>query len=172
MVAPKRSIGIPPNTVDGGDPAGCRRHHRTRVFDSQSLSRRPDRVAARQEFGHWESDLTEFRREHGKVNVASLVERVSRYVVVLRDEDRRSKPIMQALIEGLAPLTAEARRSITFDRGTEFSGWLHLKAGIGADSWFCDPRRLGRKALSRPPTTGFESTSPARPARRRWQIDF
>ena len=68
-----------------------------------------------------------------------LVERVSRYAVVMRNEDRRSKPIMEALIQGLAPLPADARQSITFDRGTEFSAWKHLKAGIGADAWFCDP---------------------------------
>ena len=44
---------------------------------------------------------------------------------------------MEALIIGLAPLPADARQSITFDRGTEFSAWQHLKDGIGADSWFC-----------------------------------
>ena len=44
-----------------------------------------------------------FRKESGKVNVTSLVERVSRYTVVMRNEDRRSEPIMEALIAGLAP---------------------------------------------------------------------
>ena len=81
-----------------------------------------------------------FRKEHGKVNVTSLVERVSRYAVVMRNEDRQSKPIMESLINGLAPLPADARQSITFDRGTEFSAWKYLKAGIGADAWFCDPQ--------------------------------
>ena len=37
-------------------PRGCRRHYRTQIFDSQSLSRRPERVAERGEFGHWECD--------------------------------------------------------------------------------------------------------------------
>lgn len=76
---------------------------------------------------------------HGKVNVTSLVERVSRFAVVMRNEGRQSKPIMEALIQGLAPLPADARQSITFDSGTEFSAWTHLKAGIGVDAWFCDP---------------------------------
>lgn len=67
--------------------------------------------------------------------MTSLVERVSRHAVVLRNEDRQSKPIMEALIHGLAPLPAEARQSITFDRGTEFSAWPRLKDGIGAYSW-------------------------------------
>lgn len=121
-------------------PRGHRRHDRTHIFDVQSLSHRPDRIARRAEFGHWECDLMMFRKEHGKVNVTSLVERVSRYAVVMRNEDRRSKPIMEALIQGLAPLPADARRSITFDRGTEFSAWRDLKNGIGADAWFCDPQ--------------------------------
>lgn len=121
-------------------PRGYRRHNRTHIFDTQSLSHRPERVSERVEFGHWECDLMMFRKEHGKVNVTSLVERVSRYAVVMRNEDRQSKPIMEALIQGLAPLPADARQSITFDRGTEFSAWRHLKAGIGADAWFCDPQ--------------------------------
>ena len=81
-----------------------------------------------------------FRREHGKVNVTSLVERVSRYAVLMRNEDRTSKPIMVSLINGFAPLPVNARRSITFDRGTEFSAWKRLKDSIGADAWFCDPQ--------------------------------
>jgi len=126
-------------------PRGHRRHNRTRIFDSQSLSHRPDRISERTEFGHWECDLMMFRKEHGKINVTSLVERVSRYTVVMRNEDRQSKPIMEALINGLAPLPADARQSITFDRGTEFSAWQRLKDGIGADSWFCDPQAPWQK---------------------------
>ncbi len=98
------------------------------------------------EFGHWECDLMMFCKEYGKVNVTSLVERVSRFAVVTRNEDRQSKPVMEAVIQGLAPLPADARRSITFDRGTEFSAWKHLKAGIGADAWFCDPQAPYQKS--------------------------
>lgn len=121
-------------------PRGYRRHQRGHIFDTQSLSYRPERIAERSEFGHWECDLMMFRKEHGKVNVTSPVERVSRYAVVMRNEDRTSKPIMESLISGLAPLPAQARQSITFDRGTEFSGWHRLKDGIGTDAWFCDPQ--------------------------------
>jgi IS30 family transposase len=121
-------------------PRGYRRHNRTHIFDVQSLSHRPERISERLEFGHWECDLMMFRKEHGKVNVTSLVERVSRFTVVIRDEDRQSKPIMESLIQGLAPLPADARQSITFDRGTESSAWQRLTDGIGADAWFCDPQ--------------------------------
>ncbi|ABD57146.1 Transposase and inactivated derivatives IS30 family-like protein (plasmid) [Jannaschia sp. CCS1] len=119
---------------------GMRRYKRTHILDSQSLSQRPEYVAERREFGHWECDLMMFRREHGRINVTSLVERVSRFTVVSRNEDRQSKPIMDALIDGLAPLPADARQSITFDTGTEFSAWQRPKNGIDADAWFCGPQ--------------------------------
>lgn len=123
-------------------PRGYRRHQRGHIFDRQSLRHRPAAVSQRIEFGYWECDLMMFRKEHGKINVTSLVERVSRFTFVLRNEDRQSRPIMEALIKGLSVLPAEARWSITFDRGTEFSGWQRLKDGMGTDSWFCDPHQL------------------------------
>ena len=76
-----------------------------------------------------------FRKEHGKVNVTSLVERVSRYAVVMRNEDRQSKPIMESLINGLAPLPADARQSITFDRGCH----LALKWALPQSVWHTYP---------------------------------
>tara|TARA_R100000935_G_scaffold573_1_gene2016 strand:- start:801 stop:1811 length:1011 start_codon:yes stop_codon:yes gene_type:complete len=126
-------------------PRGQRRHNRTHIFEAQSLSYRPESIGERTGFGHWECDLMMFRKEHGKVNVTSLVERVSRYTVVMRNEDRQSKPIMEALVKGLATLPADARQSITFDRGTEFSAWQRLKDGIGTDAWFCDPQAPWQK---------------------------
>ena len=52
---------------------------------------------------------------------------------------------MEALIKGLSVLPADARQSITFDRGTEFSAWQCLKDGMGTDSWFCDPQAPWQK---------------------------
>ena len=97
-------------------PRRHRRHQRSRIQDSQSLCHRPSTVAERHGFDHWECDLMMFRTENGKVNVTSLVERGSRSTVVMRDEDRHSEPIMEALIAGLAPLPAEARQSISLNR--------------------------------------------------------
>jgi IS30 family transposase len=125
-------------------PSGSRRHHRTHIFDSQRLSRRPETVSERREFGHWECDLMMFCKEHGKMNVTSLVERVSRYTVVMRNEDRQSKRSWKRCLRVLH-LPANARQSITFDRGIEFSAWRKLKDGIGADSWFCDPQAPWQK---------------------------
>lgn len=39
-----------------------------------------------------ECDLIQFRKKFGKANVTSLVERVSRFAIFLRNNDRQSRP--------------------------------------------------------------------------------
>lgn len=80
------------------------------------MSHRPDRISERAEFSHWECDLMICCKEHEKVNVTLLAERVSRYTVVVRNEGRQSKPILEALINGLAPLPADVRQATTTAR--------------------------------------------------------
>jgi IS30 family transposase len=50
------------------------------------------------------------------------------------------KPLMESLINSLSPLPSNARRSITFDCGTEFNAWQHLKDGLGVEPWFFNPQ--------------------------------
>ena len=52
---------------------------------------------------------------------------------------------MDGLIDALGPLPHSARRSITFDRGTEFTDWAYLQAGLGVQTWFCDPQAPWQK---------------------------
>ncbi len=126
-------------------PRGTRRHHGHRFDPERSIVLRPPEVSDRSQFGNWECDLMMFRKTFGTANVTTLVERVSRFTVLAKNRDRRSIPVMEELIVQLAPLPCLARRSITFDRGTEFTAWSHLKAGIGAEAWFCDPQSPWQK---------------------------
>ena len=117
------------------------RKPRGAVFPEHAAIRhRPEAVGQRAEFGHWEADLMIFRKEHGLANVTTLVERRSRYIVLLRNNDRQSKPIVNKLIEALAPLPAEARRSV------------HLRSRVGV-------RSLAR-ARARPRRSGVVLRSP------------
>ncbi len=113
-------------------------------FDCR-ISQRPDFIDDRSRFGHWEGDLLIFRRELGEANVTSLVERKSRYTVMIKNRSRHSRPIMDKIIDAFSPLPAFARQSFTFDRGTEFRGFRALEDGIGARSWFCDPNSPWQK---------------------------
>ncbi|MEN3148872.1 IS30 family transposase [Neorhizobium sp. IRAMC:178] len=126
-------------------PRHARRKHGQRFSPDLNILRRPDVVADRKQFGHWECDLIQFRKKFGKANVTSLVERVSRFAIFLRNNDRQSRPVMDGLIQALRALPHLARRSITFDRGTEFTDWPYLQANIGAQTWFCDPQSPWQK---------------------------
>lgn len=122
------------------------RKPRSLVFPIEcAIRHRPDNVNSRNDFGHWEADLMIFRKEHGSANVATVVERKSRYTVLFRNNDRRSKPIMGQLISHLGALPAHARQSLTFDRGLEFVSWRELEKGMGTSIWFCDPQAPWQK---------------------------
>jgi len=111
----------------------------------RSIHERPDYVKTRETFGEWEGDLMIFERAQGTMNVASLVERKTRFAVLFRNNDRSSTHFINKLMDVMEPLPQPARRSITFDRGFEFRAWRKLKSGIGTDSWFCDPQAPWQK---------------------------
>jgi IS30 family transposase len=111
----------------------------------RAIQNRPDEINDRTIFGDWEGDLMIFRKEHGKANVASLVERKTRFAVLFRNNDRSATHLMDRLMSAIEPLPQPARRSITFDRGIEFSGWRRLKREIGTEAWFCDPQAPWQK---------------------------
>lgn len=122
------------------------RKPRDLVFPAdRSIQNRPDAIDSREVFGDWEGDLMIFRREHGSANVASLIERKTRFAVLFRNNDRSSTHFMKKLMDVMEPLPRPVRTSITFDRGFEFRAWRKLKSGIGTESWFCDPKAPWQK---------------------------
>jgi IS30 family transposase len=108
---------------------------------SQNIAVRPAAIATREEFGHWEVDLMIFARRFGNGNVTSMQERKSRYLILIRNDDKRASTVGKAIGNTLAALPHHARRSITFDRGTEFMGY----GSLPLPAWFCDPHSPWQK---------------------------
>jgi IS30 family transposase len=102
-------------------------------------------AADRRTFGHGEADLLIFQREHGKANLTSLLERQTRYTLLLANPDRRSGTLVGRIGQSLQGLPAGSCRSITFDRGTEFAAYHLLEDRLGAQTWFCDPHSPWQK---------------------------
>ncbi|MEM8694142.1 MAG: IS30 family transposase [Pseudomonadota bacterium] len=117
------------------------RRPRCQVFpQDRSIHQRPEYVKSRETFGEWEGDLMIFERSQGAMNVASLVERKTRFAVLFRNNDRSSTHFINKLMDVMDPLPQPARKSITFDRSFELREWRKLKSGIGTESRFCDPQ--------------------------------
>jgi IS30 family transposase len=125
---------------------------------SNTIQKRPAHIGERTTFGHWEGDLLAFRKEFGKSNLTTLVERQSRYTVLIRNPDRNSTGVMTGVIQQLRSLAFPARQTITFDRGTEFARYSLLRHQLGIESYFCSPQAPWQKGTVEmprlPDTTG------------------
>ncbi|MGZ2433766.1 hypothetical protein ACVITL_004725 [Rhizobium pisi] len=64
----------------------------------------------------------------------------------LPSQQRSAIPAYHGRADPRAAIPAHlARRSITFDRGTEFTDWPYLQPNIGTQTWFCDPQSPWQK---------------------------
>ena len=142
-------------------PRGSRKPRNSVFPASHRISQHPDFISDRSKLGHWEGDLLIFERKLGHANLTSLVEPKSRYTVMIKNQSRHTRPIMDKIIREFSPLQAFARQSFTFDRGTEFAGFRVLEDGIGVRSWFAIPVHPGRKVLLRMQTSAFADSCQA-----------
>lgn len=74
-----------PNRRKKRRPHHSRRPRGLAFPPDRSIHERPDYVDTRETFGEWEGDLMIFERAQGKMNVASLVERKTRFAVLFRN---------------------------------------------------------------------------------------
>jgi IS30 family transposase len=101
------------------------------------ISERPAEVEDRAVPGHWEGDLIMGSR---KTCIGTLVERTSRYVMLLKLEKNTAEQVRTAMSAKILALPAELRRSVTWDRGTEMSQHLQFTVDTGVQVYFCDPK--------------------------------
>ncbi len=122
-----------------------RRPRGHRIPLGRGIACRPAEVATRESFGHWEGDLLIFARDGGNANVTTLLERRSRFVVLLANPDRRPAGVAEWIGAALGGLDTSLRQTVTFDRGFEFMGYPALDRSLGTTSYFCDPRSPWQK---------------------------
>ena len=122
-----------------------RRPRGHRIPQERGIACRPAEVATRSSFGHWEGELLIFARDGGNANVTTLLERHSRFLVLLANPDRRPVGVAARIQAALGGLDAGLRRTVTFDRRFEFMGYPALDRDVGTTSYFCDPRSPWQK---------------------------
>ena len=101
------------------------------------LSERPASIEDRAVPGHWEGDLIGGSRNS---YVATLVERHSRYVMLVKVANKDTESVVSALIKQSQKLPSELYRSLTWDRGKELADHQRLTLATEVDVYFCDPR--------------------------------
>jgi IS30 family transposase len=118
--------------------AAARRHPRQgQLLDAISIRQRPADVHDRAVPGHWEGDLLEGARG---TDVAKLVERQSRYVMLVRLSNKETQTVIRALARRIRRLPQGLRRSLTWDRGSELAAHRALTIATDVQVFFCDPQ--------------------------------
>ena len=84
-----------------------------RYTNRPSIHDRPDRVANREQPGHWEADAMIFSTPGQAILIAH--ERHSRITIAMRQSSLKADPVAGALVAMLRPIPNGLRRSITFD---------------------------------------------------------
>jgi Integrase core domain len=107
------------------------------IKNAVSISERPASVEDRAVPGHWEGDLIGGSRNS---YIATLVERHSRYVMLVKVANKDTESVVSALIKQSKRLPGELYRSLTWDRGKELADHQRLTLATEVDVYFCDPR--------------------------------
>ncbi len=108
-----------------------------RIVDAVSISERPAAAADRAVPGHWEGDLL-----FGSANsqIATLVERQARYVMLVKVAAKDTETVVNALIRHARKLPQELYKSLTWDRGKEMADHKRFTLATDIKVFFCDPQ--------------------------------
>jgi IS30 family transposase len=108
-----------------------------RITGTVSIRERPAEVEDRAVPGHWEGDLV-FGSNHSQI--ATLVERHSRYVLLARVNSKDTGTVIDALIKQAHKLPRELYKSLTWDRGKEMADHKRFTLDTDIKVYFCDPQ--------------------------------
>ena len=107
-----------------------------RITDTVSIRERPASAEDRAVPGHWEGDLV-FGSNNSQI--ATLVERHTRYVMLARVKSKDSETVINALIKQAHKLPRELYKSLTWDRGSEMADHKRFTLATDIQVYFCDP---------------------------------
>jgi IS30 family transposase len=108
-----------------------------RILDTVSISERPAIVEDRAVPGHWEGDLL---CGSNSSQIATLVERHTRYVMLVKVAKKDTETVINALIKNLRKLPQELYKSLTWDRGSEMAAHKRFTLATDIKVYFCDPQ--------------------------------
>ncbi len=102
------------------------------------ISERPPVAEDRAVPGHWEGDLL---CGTTRSQIATLVERKTRYLMLVKVDRKDSATVVDALIKNAKRLPEELYKSLTWDRGSEMAGHERFTLATDIQVYFCDPHR-------------------------------
>ena len=118
---------------------------RGQIKEAVSIRERPPEVEDRAVPGHWEGDLLSGSRN---THIATLVERSSRFVMLVRVGGKDTETVVAALSEQTRRLPKNMIDTLTWDRGPEMAAHKSFTVATDVSVYFCDPKSPWQRGTS------------------------
>jgi IS30 family transposase len=118
---------------------------RGQIKEAVSIRERPPEAEDRAVPGHWEGDLLSGSRN---THVATLVERSSRFVMLVRVSGKDTESVVAALGEQIRRLPRTMMDTLTWDRGPEMAAHKKFTVATDVSVYFCDPKSPWQRGTS------------------------
>lgn len=116
-----------------------KKNRKNRVILGESIENRPKKTNTREEFGNWEIDTVIGSKKKTEPVLLTLVERKTRYEVLVKIESKTNKAVEEGLsfLKDMNPLREKVFKTITSDNGLEFSSLPEICEHIKI--YYCHP---------------------------------
>ena len=118
---------------------------RGQIKETVSIRERPPEAEDRAVPRHWEGDLLSGSRN---THVATLVERSSRFVMLVQVGGKDTESVVGALSAQIRWLPRTIMNTLTWDRGTEMAAHKKFTVATEVAVYFCDPKSPWQRATS------------------------
>jgi transposase, IS30 family len=125
---------------------GSSRSLRGAIPDRVDIEQRPAIVASRQRVGDWEGDTIIGTQDGGAV-IASMVERKSRYTVLVKAKNKTTAEVTGSIHRQMKPV-APMVYTVTFDNGKEFTHHKVIAQGLDTKIFFAKPYHSWERGLN------------------------
>ena len=108
----------------------------------RSIDERPNEIASRNEFGHWEIDTVIGSKSKGDNVVLTLVERLTRKYIAIKIDGKTASAVsaaMQSLQKYYGDKFSQIFKTITSDNGSEFADLAELENNTTTKVYFAHP---------------------------------
>jgi len=121
-----------------------RKHGSGEYLNIRPISKRAKHIEARKQLGHWEADTIAFNSSKYQ-NITTLVERKTRYLIMIKNINRKSLNVMSCILEKITTLQNQRFKTMTFDQGSEFANWSLIEKNSKCITYYCKPRSPWQK---------------------------
>ena len=121
---------------------------RGQIIDGISIADRPPEIQDRAVPGHWEGDLIS---GSGNTHIATLVERQTRFTMLVKVDGKDTKAVVGALIRQVRKLPDQLRGSLTWERGMEMAEHKSFTLATNTKVYFCDPKSPWQRGTNENP---------------------